>query len=590
MVTQLSKSELLALAKEIESKRRSGGQMGPQTDDELHAWILEHTGMDIPRVAVCEGHASPFEFLADIYFERVTSAIVVANRGGAKTMISALLHLLNSKFKKGCESFTVGAILQQADRAYTNFKKLLMLEGKVDKHDDYPGLIRSVQKETIFEWGSKVEITPGTEAAVNGPHPHKVHLDEVELMDQNVFSEARNMSQSKDGIKAQDWITSTRKRAHGPMQALLNEVEEAKRVGADPPYVTYTWCVFETAAPVPNCQVANPDATQTCACERVVKGTWEDGSPRRFVDVCKGRLARSRGYITLDDIHKLFRNNTKETWEAQQECTKPETAGLVLPMFERGRYGLKWFDPDPDNGPIFIGVDFGGTNPHAVNWYQLINRDLKVYEYHQERSEEPRRTIRAGTLVCFDEVYQAEISNTQLATLIVNRNNFWRDQYPSFRQTKIFADPAARAARIEFGHHEPPLGTAWYCTRDQKEQIKTVKALFNENLFAVDTTRCPMFCSEAEDWHYPKKNSQHVYDPEIPVDDFNHCMAEFRYVVENIKVMTKKGLGQGQLRPQAGDPPSREMNVVRAGAPKYLPRENKIKQATHPFYGTREAV
>src|ERR1017187_7206076 len=42
----------------------------PETDDELHAWIIRETGYDIPRVAVCVDHCAPFDFIADAYFER----------------------------------------------------------------------------------------------------------------------------------------------------------------------------------------------------------------------------------------------------------------------------------------------------------------------------------------------------------------------------------------------------------------------------------------------------------------------------------------------------------------------------------------
>src|SRR4051812_6929523 len=96
MLKQLKFEELLVLAKVTTELKKRPKTLGPQTDDELHKWIKDNLGYDIPRQRVCPDHASPFEFLADVYFERVTSAIAVANRGGSKTMISAILHLLNS--------------------------------------------------------------------------------------------------------------------------------------------------------------------------------------------------------------------------------------------------------------------------------------------------------------------------------------------------------------------------------------------------------------------------------------------------------------------------------------------------------------
>lgn len=577
----------------LQEEMRQRKQIGPQTDDELWDHIKQVYGIEIPRVAVCDDHVSPFDFLSDIFFERVISAIAVANRGGSKTFISALLHRLFSKFRAGCESATVGAIEQQSLRAYHAL--LALLKKEVGKPEatvrDHPDVLKSVQRETSFRNDSKVEVLPGTVPAVNGPHPQKVHADEVELMDPVVFDESRNMSQSKNGIIAQDWITSTRKRAHGPMQKLLNEIIEAKRVGAIPPYEIYTWCIFETSQNVPNCRIANPNLPedQKCQCDKVVKGTWDDGSTRKFSDVCRGRLARSQGFAPLSDVHKLFRNNSREVWEAQQECSRPETAGLVLPMFSRERYGIKWYEPDPDNGPIYIGVDFGGTNPHAVNWYQVLNRDVFAYSYNQSQDQDPMRLLKAGTRVGFDEVYISEVANTDVARLIWQHNDAWAIKYPNFRHRALFADPAAKAARLEFAKYDRPLGSKWMTTRDQKEHIKTVKDLLNSDRFVVDVNRCPMFCDEAEDWHYPKKKEEMIYDPEIPVDDFNHCMANWRYTMSNLRTIERRQEKAG-IVPSAADVPGRTQRGVRdwtkSGASRYLPREeDQTGLPVHPLSG-----
>src|SRR6187551_2702166 len=97
----LSKESLLKLPKEkqiellrnLTELKKQREALGPKTDDELHKWIIDNLGLNIPRVAVCDDHQSPFDFIADIYFERVDSAIAVASRDGGKTMASALIHL-----------------------------------------------------------------------------------------------------------------------------------------------------------------------------------------------------------------------------------------------------------------------------------------------------------------------------------------------------------------------------------------------------------------------------------------------------------------------------------------------------------------
>lgn len=570
------------MLKNLEALKKRNEALGPQTDEQLHKWILDNLGLNIPRVAVCDDHQSPFEFIADIYFERVDSAIAVASRDGGKTMASAIIHLINSIFKPGCESITVGAIWAQSNRAYENLKKLAKYHGKVPSIDKHPDIISTNKERTQFLNGSSVEILPGTISAVNGPHGQKLHRDEVELMDPEVFKEAVNISSSKviiengvkKEIKSQDWITSTRKWAHGQMQNFVDEIKEAEIMGFKPAYKLYTWCVFEVAENVPNCRVAFPNLpdNKKCDCHNVVKGKWDDDvTPRRFSDVCRGRLARSDGYTSLADIHKKFLENDRGTWEAQKECTKPEVGGLVFPMFTRGRHGIKFYEPDPNNGDIYTSTDFGGTNPHAVNWYQVLDHEIYVHAFNQDGTEEPIKKLVAGTVVCFDEIYKAEIGNIELAKLVLAKEEKWRREYPDFRIKKRFADVAAKAARLDWAKANPAMPTAFYVTREIKEHIKTCAVALQDDTFVVDTNRCPMFCNEIESWPYKKRQAGMIDDPEVPVDDFNHCMSNFRYAMENIKYIIRRAPSKN--RPKYGPKKHIIKNVAKSSAPRYLPRE-----------------
>jgi len=573
------------LAKNLKLLIEKNKTLGPQTDDQLHKWIKDNLGLNIPRVAVCDDHQSPFEFVADIYFERVDSAIAVASRDGGKTMASALIHLLNSLFKPGCESITVGGIWAQSDRAYQNLKKLLKYHGKVPSIDKHPSITKTTQQKTEFTNGSTVEILPGTISAVNGPHGPKLHRDEVELMDAEVFKEANNISSStkfveinENGqeivreIKAQDWITSTRKWAHGPMQQLVEEIEEAERNGFQPAYKKYTWCVFEVAEKVPNCRITNPNLPEKekCSCHTVVKGTWDDESPRRFSDVCKGKLARSNGFTSLSDIHKKFLENDRDTWEAQKECSKPEVGGLIFPMFTKQRYGIKFYEPDPDNGDIYSSTDYGGTNPHAVHWYQVLNKDIIIYGSDQEGTEEPIKRLTEGTVVCFDEIYKAEIGNNELANMVIKKEEGWKRKYPKFRVKKRFADIAAKAARLDWATHNPPLKTVFYVTREVKEHIKTCTTFLQDDKFFVDVKKCPMFVLEIESWPWKRRKPGQIDEPEEPVDDFNHAMSDFRYAMENIKYINRHS--KTQTTPKYGAKKHIIKSVVKSSAPRYLPR------------------
>lgn len=576
-IAGLSKKDLIALSRTLDVIQAGSSEKMPKTDDELHAWILHRCEINIPRTSVCQGHVAPFDFFADIFFERVNSAIVMANRGGSKTMLAALWHYLNSKFKPKCEGASVGAIESQALRAYENLKKLIKTEGHVDIPDQHPDIASSIMRETRWKNGSRVEVLSGTMAAVNGPHPQKVHFDEVELADPDVFQESRHMSQSRHGIAAQDIITSTRKRAHGPMQKLIDDVMEAERLGMDPPYRLYSWCVFECCENQPGCQIANPNAdnpkAKSCDCDRVVKGKWDDGSPRTFKDVCKGRLAKSQGWIPIEDVHKVFRTASQDVWEAQQECIKPSTAGLVLPMFARDRHCIKWWEPDPAHGPIYMGVDFGGSNPHAVLWFQVLRYDMDVLGYHQKSGDEPLKRLKEGTRVFFDEIYIAEVGNVELANMVVRREEFWRQQYPGWRVTHRFVDVQAKAARLDWANHQPNLITQSFAPKDVKAQVGYVKELVQDDMLVIDADRCEMMIQEYEAWHYPHKRGQGVDNPEVPVDDFDHACSASRYGIANVRMIEYQLKKGGASLPGMSDKRYADTARVASGPARYLPVE-----------------
>lgn len=513
-------------------------EYGPQDDDELHAWMLDQLGLDIPRVSVCEDHDAPFDFLADLYFERTEAALLMANRGGSKTFLVAVLHWLNSRFKPGCESCTFGATEAQSLRAYAHLKHWIFdADG-----NRRPEIVSSLMRETTWQNGSKVEVLAGTEQAVNGPHPQKAHADEIELMDDGTWKESRNMTVSKrtaDGrlIIPQDIATSTRKGPNGRMQHLIDEIEAAVTAGFKPPRKLYQWCIKETAAQVKNCRVANPTLPEEdkCQCNVIRKGTWEDGSPRLLEDICNGDLYKSRGWQPFGDVAKQFTENDQQTFEVQQLCAKPEMQWHYVPSFREEKHCIRKFRPDPANGPIFMSVDWGGTNPHAVSWYQLLKFELDVLTWVQpEDDSRSIKRIPEGSLVCFDEIYVAEIGNDKLGELVKQKEAEWKRKlgkdFPVFER---YADPQGKGARLDW--KATGLKTTWHTTREFEEHVKDVRDIFDDDLFYVDGEKCPMFVREIKEWRRDPKTEKQI-------DTFNHVMSNFRYCVANLKKIRRRAL------------------------------------------------
>jgi hypothetical protein len=551
--------KLVAATKQVEAEI---AKAGPQTDDELWDWIYENMGIEIPRAAVCEGtdvpHVAPFKFFADLYFERVQSALAMANRGGGKTMNVALLHFVNAQFKPGIECCTFGAIDVQADKCYGHLKNWIYDENGELK----PEIVDSLRKETNLKNGSKILVLGSTPEQVNGPHPQKVHGDEIEQVREDTWKESRNMSMGKklkDGryIKAQDILTSTRKGPRGRMQMLINEIREAKSKGDDPPFELYAWCIFEDAAQVRNCREApenadlpewtpemGEDAKENCKCrcDKQRQGVWDDGTERRLNQVCKGRLYRSRGYKGYDDIVNDFRQNNRFVWEAQIECAESREENLILPDFRESKHVIRHFLPNPKNGPIYMSVDWGGTAANAVSWYQLTEAPLRVVRQNSNFELE-EIIIPGNSLVCFDELYHEDWPPTKLGKMVLAKEAVWREEFPDFMVQDRFPDPQGRGARNEWAILDSRLKTHWFANRDFEQQVTYLHELIEDDRFYVDSTRCPMFVAEALSWKRDENTGKEVRE-------FNHQMSAFRYAVANIRMINARILRSAQIAGQ----------------------------------------
>lgn len=531
-----TRSELLKLAQDLAKLEDQARREGPQNDDELHAFIKERWGLHIARVAVDPGHAAPFDVVADVFFDRETAVLVIGGRETGKTMDVAVIHALKARFRPGYEGISAGAIEEQSKKAYSSLRTLNAKWGSDSIKD-------SLQSETNWKNGSKVEIKLGTMAALNGPHSNLLHRDEGELFRDDAFDEADNITKSgvdKNGkrIPAQDIITSSRKFAKGRLQKLLDDNEEARKQGREEPYKVYVIGVAETVQRQDNCRHdpknSGSSEEELCPCARYAKGKWDDGSERTLDSVCNGRFAKSDGHRPLSDIIKKFSTNSRGMWEAQHECKKPAGEGLILPEFSPERHGIRNYKPDPENGRIFQGIDAGGTHAHATNWYQLIERATEAINYHGETI-----VIRPGTIVAFDEVYISEVGNNPFAKRIHAHEADWRNEFGEFWEVEErYMDIAAKAARLDF-RDDHDLPTTWRITREVESHIQIIQGRVNEDSFLIDVDRCPMIVEEAQAWQRDPSTGK-------PIETFDHCLAACRYALANIErklVIERKARG-----------------------------------------------
>lgn len=530
------RTRLLQVGKRLEEQNR------PENDHELHAFVRDECGISIPRNAVCEGHCSPFEFMADVYFERGnTDKLAIGNRGSGKTQIMGALHAISARTKKRYTSCTVGAVEAQSMRAYGFFRELIQRErwGIIVKG-------RITMAKTEFAHGGVVEIVTGTITGVNSPHPVLAHFDEVELLRPGVFEEALNMAQSKDGYRAMNVLTSSWKKPKGFVSNLIDEVRKAELGGDRPPYEVYRWCVWETTE-----RCAHD--CEACPFSDVVKGEWEDGTKRTFEAACKrgspepgvGKLKFTDGFVSMDDAIGRFRKLSRRMWEAQQESKRPTLEGLIYDVFDPDLHTVERWDPDPANGVIDVGLDFGGTVPHGASFWQQL--DVEV--------EHRGRRIPVGAHVCFDEVYVTG-GNAEFAKAIHARIDFWRAEYPAFQVSAFYGDPAARAAREDFAAL-PSLGIGeairvrFSGGNDTVDPgIAMVRDLMEADMVFVDEARCVNWMDEVGGYERSETTGK-------PVKDADHLMDGMRYRFWTRQAMKRRrnvgdGSGpQGLARPRA---------------------------------------
>lgn len=318
----------------------------PQSDEELHEYIRKAFLVYIPDAAVCEGHTSPFRFIADAFFERFQSALLYANRGGGKTWASAIIHALNCRFRPKVWTTHVGATDKQAHRCYDKFKDLLKLDSISWTVDGDP-----LMSKTGFHNGAVLEILPGTMKQTSGPHPQKAVADEVEDMPWPVYSNFLQMPQTSEGVQSQIWHTSAHRLPTGTMARL---VTEHRQRGID----LYKFCVFETVKPTPRC-----GGSHDCP----------------IFDLCGRKCERSRGYVEKRDVFQRFRSDP-DGFHSQQMCRKPSAGDLEFSEWDDLAH-MGNFRYDHDGTPPIVGWDWGyWPDPGAAVVIQRQSGLIRVLE------------------------------------------------------------------------------------------------------------------------------------------------------------------------------------------------------------------
>lgn len=278
----------------------------PSDDDYLFWYLRDCLHFDIARHAVCEEHTAPFQFISDLYFERVQRAVGLGPRGGGKTRLASLLWWIRACHEK-IHIFHCGGVEEQAKRGYgylREYVKLPQFAGLCNPRD-------SLMSETRWPSGAVLEIHAATMNQTSGAHPDLKVGDELEKWRYDVYQQFLGMG---TGENCQTVFISTREKAFGLMQQVLDDAPERD-------IKVYSWCVWETKEPcVSNRSDEYKDWTKACKGNECL--LWEP---------CQGRYWQSDGHRSTKNIADKYLLSSTAVWESQHLCVRPGSEGLCFP-------------------------------------------------------------------------------------------------------------------------------------------------------------------------------------------------------------------------------------------------------------------
>lgn len=494
---------------------------------QLHRFIHSIFGYKIPTISVCPDHCSPFDFVADSFFDEVSKIIAIANRNGGKTQNFGILNALDAVCKPTCEIASVGAIEDQANKCYKYtvdilrkpyFKSLVTREPMISR--------------TRLDNGAEISILPGTMSGVNGPHPQRTNFDEVELTQWKILMEFMSMAKSTKTVPSCVRITSTRKFPHGPMQKLINEKDQRG-------FRMYMWCIWETiercsdsrSGTIP-CYILIPDESKKSIISVKVFSDNKDDYMKEFpidiirksrekytgclacplVEVCQTKAKLADGYYDIKDTIDKFTGMDRSTWDAQWECKKPGREGLVYGEFDESVHVI------PRSSFVFnsnfrtiAAQDWGYEDPAGTVFMQFLPN---------------------GDAVIFDELYERR----KQTPLLIKK--YLLPKHIQYKPEVWIADPESPDAMAQLEDEGMPVLGA---NKNIEIGIEKVRGWLRTadgyvRLYICDN--CVNTIAEFNSYTYPEKGGNK------PVDKNNHLMDPIRYIFDTIDDIGTSGSGK----------------------------------------------
>jgi len=460
--------------------------LAPSTPDELHAWILEHTKLRVPRKSVCAHHQAPFEYLLTSFFEPSRDQIIWAPRGGGKTSLAAVATLLDLLFKPGVTIRILGGSLEQSLRMWDYLVPLIETYDQ-QLIENSRGTARRIKLTT----GSQAAVLTQSQRSVRGQRVQKLRCDEVEHFDPRVWEAAQLVTRSKDvdgnTVRGTIEAMSTLHQPFGLMQQIVDKAQSQQHDPTSSKLIR--WCVLDVLERCP--------PTRDCASCAL----WDE---------CKGvAKTHADGFFPIDDAITMKARVSAETWANEMLCLRPSLRDRVFASFDRDVHVRETphFTPDRDS-QWWLGIDFGYANPFVCLWIIQRGDDVHVIDEYVQR----QRTVAH---------HLTEI-----------------EKRPWPRAPRVACDPAGNARNEQTARSDVDLLRArGYAVKTRSSPIvdgvELVRAALRSATGHVRLSlhpRCTTLITALQSYHYPPTGG------ELPLKDgvHDHPVDALRYFYVNV--------------------------------------------------------
>ena len=339
----------------------------PATRQDLWLFVWQQFGLRLPWRKFTAGHSSPFDFVADAFWNPADNVAAWANRSGGKTLSASVLAALQFCPWEGYrqrKARVLSGSEYQASNLYNYWAQWCsspvlasISRGDLGKH---------LTRLAIGD----MEILSASQKRVRGGKVQDLFRDEEDEIEPDVASAAVGMLASMDGLPARIIVTSTWHRANGPMGRLVQNAGEKG-------YRLHKWNIWESIA---RCEPERHEYGRGCLTCRLGKYCLAKGREQK-PGATIGIAAECDGIFAIDDAIKQALEWSVEQFAAEAECKRPSLQGLVYPQFDRAIH-VRDLDFDA-NLPTYRSIDWG-INGFVCLWFQE-GKDGTIYvvdEYH----------------------------------------------------------------------------------------------------------------------------------------------------------------------------------------------------------------